>query len=111
MLAAGLVSAYQRAEDSLRVTAERRAPRRLQTGRVAAAWADVFRREERRTDHPALRRGESVQDSGRLGVQQHPRRAGGDTRRARESAAAGGRPGMRPRRSSAHLPSLTDTAS
>ena len=43
-----------------------------------------------RSDHPALRRGESYPDAGRHGLQQHPSRVGGDARRARGVAAAGG---------------------
>ena len=49
-----------------------------------------------RPDQPTIRRGEEDPKSGRLGVQQHPRRAGGDARRARGGAAAGGRPGRDP---------------
>ena len=38
-----------------------------------------------RPDHPTIRRGEEDPDSGRLGVQQHPRRAGGDACHTRGS--------------------------
>ena len=49
-----------------------------------------------RPDHPTIRRREEDPDSGPRGVQQHPRRAGCDARRARGGVAAGGRPGRDP---------------